>query len=507
MSRAAVLITGLTAVSTLMGLARDIVIAGVFGAGPDLDAYLVAQGLMNIVLGLAAGAMARSVTPVAAREAAAEEPGCHGHRSFDVAITMTMVVLGIAGVLMSIFAAPVTAVLAPGFEGEQARVAEDLTRIVLVATVLIGGTNLLASLSQAHGKFVWSSLQGVPFNIVMIVAAGIFGPRYGVSALAVGFVVGSGLRMLLQFPPLRALGTRIRPSFALRDPGFREIARMVPALLVGSAIGNVNTLVDRAVGSTLADGSITALSYGWRLVSLPQTLLITSLLVALYPALGASADRRDEVRRLVGRGLTVTVTLLTPICVVFAVAAAPLVSTAFGYGAFDENDTRATAIAVLWYAPALLALGCREVILRASYAIGDTKAPVTVAVAAMAVNVVGDIALGPIYGISGIAFATTASLVLAAVLNGWALHRRHGGLAARPVLAMLGRAAVLAVTSTAAGLGASAGMERLDLAPILEVGVLGAVICGVYIGGLVLLRAPERFLVVETLHAIRRRRR
>lgn len=501
--RAALLVTGLGLVSTLLGFGRDVVIGAVFGAGSELDAYLVAQGLMNIVLGLVAGAMARSVVPVTAREAAAEPDGrCGGHRGFDVALTVTLVVLGLAGVLMAVLAGPVTAVLAPGFDAEQAALTATLTRVVLVATVLIAGTNLLAALAQSHGRFVWSALEGVPFNLVMIAAAGFLGPRYGVPALAVGFVVGSAARLLLQLPALRGLG-RVRARWDLRDPAFREVARLAPPMLLGTAIVNLNTMVDRAVASTLDEGSITALSYGWRLVHLPETLVVTALLVPLYPALGAAAAHRAELRRLVGRGLSVAVTVLTPVCVVLAVAAGPAVSVAFGYGAFDDRAVSTTATTLLWFAPGLLALGFRQVVVRASYAVGDARSPVVVAVVAIVVNVVGDLLLAPVVGVAGIAAATTLSLVVAAVGNAWLLRRRHDAMP--PVAGLLARAALLAAVSTGAALGVRSAAEQ---APALLTGAAVAATVGVvYVLGLVLLRAPERSLPLEVLRTARRRRR
>ncbi|MHA7172620.1 murein biosynthesis integral membrane protein MurJ [Arthrobacter monumenti] len=502
--RAALLVTGLTAISTLLGFFRDIVIAAVFGAGFELDAYFVAQGLLNIVLGLAAIAMARSVTPVVAREADGEDGRCRGHPGFDVALTVTLVVLGLGSVIMGIFVGPVTSVLAPGFNEAETATAAQLTRVVLIAAVLVAGTDLLAALAHAHGRFSWSSLQGVPFNIIMIGAAGIFGPRYGIMALAVGFVVGSGARLLMQFPPVRALGASVRPRWNLRDPGFREIARLVPALLFGSAIGNVNIMVDRAVGSTLEDGAITALSYGWRLINLPEMLIIASLVVPLYPALGAAAGNITEIRRLVGRALAVTVTVLTPLCLVLAIAAVPLVELAFGRGAFTEEDVTATATAVLWYTPALLALGCRRVIVSAAYALGDSRAPVMVAVLAMAINVAGDILLAPVIGLAGIALATSASLLFAALANGWLLHRLHRGLNLRGAAVLLARATVLAVVAGAAGY---AVLEALAGFPaIVTAAAVASVVGGLYLLGLVALRAPERLLLGETIRAVRRRR-
>lgn len=126
----------------------------------------------------------------------------------------------------------------------------------------------------------------------------------------------------------------------------------------------------------------------------------------------------------------------------------------------------------------------------------------------MVVNVVGDLVLGPIYGISGIVAATTTgSLVLAAVLNGWLLHRRHAGLELRSTLAVLARSGALAAVATGAGFGVAALLADLALPPVLLCAALGITVCGVYVGGLVLLKAPERHFAAEALRTLRRRRK
>ncbi|GAP77573.1 MULTISPECIES: murein biosynthesis integral membrane protein MurJ [Brachybacterium] len=499
------LVTGLTFVSLVLGFVRDVVIGAVFGAGAGLDAYFAAQGLMNIVVAFVAGAMARAVLPVTSRESA-EESECRGHRGFDTAFSVTLLVLGIGGVLMAIFAGPVTTVIAPGFDGPQAELTADLARILLVATVLIAGTNLLAALAQSHGRFGWSALEGVPFNIVMIAAAGLFGPHYGISAVAIGFVIGSAGRLLIQLPPLRAARVRIRPRVSLSDPGFREIARLMPPMLIGSGIGSVNTMVDRAVGSTLEPGAITALSYAWRLVNLPETLVVASLLVPLYPALSAAASDRAEIRRLVGRGLSIIVTLLVPLCLALAVAAGPIVDVIFGHGAFDAEAVELTSRAVVWYVPALLALGCRQLIVRASYAVGDSRTPVTIALLAMGLNAVGNVVLAPALGVAGIALATSVSIGVAAVLNAWLLHRKHQAVALRSMVGLGSRALVLAIVALVAALTVR---SLLAGSPALVEGVGAAAAAGgVYTLGLVMLRAPELSVALDALaRGVRRRRR
>jgi putative peptidoglycan lipid II flippase len=385
----------------------------------------------------------------------------------------------------------------------QAELARTLTRIVLAATVLIAGTNLLAAAAQAHRRFFWAGVQGIPFNLVMITAAAVFGPRYGVTALAVGFVAGSAVRLLCQLVPLRAMGQRLGFSFDLADPGFRAIGRLVPALLLGSAIGNVNTLVDRAVGSVVGDGAISALSYAWRLVGLAETLLVASLVTALYPAFGAAAGTdREELRRLIARGLTATAVVLVPVCAGLLLISRPVVTLIYERGSFTAADAVLTATAVVWYAPALLALGWREVVVRASLSVGDSRRPVVVAVIAMLINVIGDLTLGLAWGVSGLAASTTLSLVFAAIANTWLLARRHRLVAIRPLAGMVAR------ISAAAGLATAAAATARLWQPnaLLVTAGVGIVLSGVFAGVLLALRGPESVVLRDAARLLTRRR-
>ena len=132
-------------------------------------------------------------------------------------------------------------------------------------------------------------------------------------------------------------------------------------------------------------------------------------------------------------------------------AAVPLVALLFEHGSFSPDDTQRTATAMLWYAPALLALGWREMVVRASYALGDSRRPVLVFVFAMSINVVGDFTLGLTFGIAGLAASTSLSVLFAAVANTWLLGRRHGAVDLRSLPLMVGRTAAAAAVGTAAG--------------------------------------------------------
>ena len=153
-----------------------------------------------------------------------------------------------------------------------------------MATVLIAGTNLLAAAAEAHRRFFWSGIQGIPFNLIMIGSAVWLGPGTGHCS---GRRVRRWLRSqtgVSSWFPLRALKLRLRASLNVHDPGFRTIAALVPPLLLGSALGNVNTLVDRGRWIDGRRGTVSSLGYAWRIIGLGETLLVASLLTALYPA-------------------------------------------------------------------------------------------------------------------------------------------------------------------------------------------------------------------------------
>lgn len=453
-ARAAALLVVLTGLSQLLGFGRDVVVAAVFGAGAELDAYLVAQGLMNLVLALVAGAVARALVPTASRAAAAGDVD-RANRTARTLLTLTAVVLLVGSAVMVVLARPLVGLLAPGFDASTAELAVRLSRIVLLAALFVAATDILAAYAQSHGRFFFSGVQGVAFNVVMIGAAAGLGPWLGIDGLAIGFVIGSVVRFVLQLPPVRAVGLRLVPRWHVRDPDVVEVLRLVPALLVGSAVTSVNTLVDRAVGSAQGEGVISALNFAWRVVTLVDSLLVVTVVAALYPAFGAAAagPDRTELRSLADRSYRVVLLLIAPVVAFLVVAARPVVAVLFGRGGFDAEAVTLTATAVTAFSLGALALGLRSLASRVCLAVGDSRGPVVAGVVAMVVNVVGDLTLGVRYGIVGIAASTTLSLVVAALMVLWRVSSRHDALSGGAALRSLLRVAVAASVAGLVGAG------------------------------------------------------
>jgi putative peptidoglycan lipid II flippase len=513
LARSAIVLTFLAGVSHLLGFVRDAVIVAVFGVSAQVDAYLVAQGVMNLVLGLIAGAVAKALVPAVSRSVDAGDTA-NTRRVVQTVLTATILILVAGSAVMYVAARQVVTVLSPGFDPETADLAMKLTRIVLVATVFIAGTNILAAAAQAHRRFAWSGSQGISFNLVMIAAAGWFGGHFGIEALAVGFVVGSALRLVLQLPAVRLMRLRLRPALSLQDPGVREVAALVPALIVSSAITNVNTLVDRAVGSTQDEGTIAALSLGWRVVSLADSLLVAAFATVLFPAFSvlSGTDARQKLRQVTAKSVGVLLVVVCPIVAMLTAASTPVVQLLFSRGAFDGRAISMTALAVSAYAVALIGLAVRNVMARTSLAVGDSRSLVTTAACAMVINVVGDLTLGLKLGIVGLAASTSVSVLFAAVMLSILLARRHNAVD----LASLGRTLLAIGSATACAAVATRAALWLwtSVGPQLEPGWLSALAAGAvattacmlaYLTVVSLLRVPAARQVHETLMMLLRR--
>lgn len=505
----AVIVVG-TAVGKVLGFARDATLAGVFGAGPQLDAYLVAQSLPNVAVGLTSSAVVTTALPTLAGLVARNEAD-RARRVFGSLLVLVSVVLVAISAALAVAARPLVSVLAPGFGPDQLDLAVDLTRILLSATVFVSATNLLVALLHAHRRFLWASLVAVPFNVALIVAALGFGGEHGATSLAVGFVVGSVLRVVLLVPDARRIGLAKRWRLARGDERVRGILALAPPLLAVHLMSNVNSIADRWVGSQEAPGTISALNLAYRLLQLPHTLLAMALVQALYPAFGAAAgDDDQEYARLLSRGLGVLAVILLPIGAAVLVLREPLVELAYGRGSFDTEDVRLTSLAMAGYAVGIVALGMRELVNRGLFAQGDTRTPTVIAGVAMVVNVVGDLTLGRALGIVGLAISTTLAFVLALVLSLIAVERRHhilrSGTFAATLAKATGAAAVGGVVALAAAEAVPASLDDGSLVGLTAQLAVPAAVGGLaYVVVLRVLRTSEATEAATVLRRLLRR--
>ncbi len=320
-------------------------------------------------------------------------------------------------------------------------------------------------------------------NLVVIFAALVLGPWFGVYGLAWGAVAGAAAFALVQVPDLRWAGFKYRPHLDLRHPEVRRVGAMMLPVVLASGIGQVFTMIDWRLASGLAEGSIAALNYASKLMQLPQGLFVTAVTTAVFPTLShlAAADRRPEMAETLRRAMKVVLLLAVPGAAGLMVLREPIVALLFQRGAFDARATAMTSAALLFFAVGLAGFCLNLPLTRGFFALQDTRTPLYVSLGTVPVKLFLSLALVRPLHHAGLALATSLTALANLVVLSWLLRRLPGlyersfftfcaGVAAAS--GVMGLVVALLDASLAARLGAGAGALALRVALDVSIGVL-----------------------------------
>ncbi len=433
-ARAAGRVGALTVLSRVMGLLRDAVVSGLFGAGMAADAFFVAYRIPNLLRRLVAeGAASAAFVPVLS-----ESLSVHGRAETDriARVLFTVMAAVLTGLAMAgmLIAGPLTGLFAPGFSATPGKLelAVRLTRLVFPYLVLIGLVAVAAGVLNTLREFTAPAVSPTVLNLVMVAAAVALTRWIGVYSLVVGLLLGGFGQLLIQVPSLRRAGVLLRPAWQPRHPAVTRVARLMVPTIFGSAVYQVNVLVNTMFASLLPAGSVSYLWYGERLFEFPLGVFAVALGTAALPSF-ATLARQDaaEFRETVAFALRLVNVLALPAAVGLMASAGPLTSVLLQRGAFGAHEAQETALAVRCFALGLWSVATVRMLVPAFYALQDTRSPVWAAAGALVANV-GGIALfvGPVAG-AGATHSTLAAIVETGAL----LHLRHGGLALATALA------------------------------------------------------------------------
>jgi putative peptidoglycan lipid II flippase len=436
--------------SRLVGLLRDVVIAFAFGAGLATDAFFVAFRVPNLIRRLMGeGPMSSAFIPVFTeyREKRSSGEVWRLTASFAGLMGTASLLISIAGVV----AAPlVVRIMAPswGLGTAQGELATDLTRILFPYLFLVVLYALAMAVLNACGRFFVPAMATALLNFGMIFGALALAPLFErpVLGLAWGVLLGGLLQFGVNIPSLRAVGVSWRPRFETQHEGVRRIGRLMGPTVVGLAVKDVNILVDTILATFLAGGSVTWLFYANRLTEFPLGLIGIAVGTAILPTLSQQTAREDmaEMKRTVAFGLRVVFFLSFPALVGLAVLRTPIAALIFERGAFSAADTAATASAILYYALGMWAAGGIRILASAFYSLKDTKTPFQTALAAMFINIALNLILMRYLAHSGLALASSLSLVFQFVLLLHFLRRSIGPLGFGNVMREGGKALLAA---------------------------------------------------------------
>lgn len=447
MASAAAVVMLFFVLSRVTGLLREMTIGAQFGTSAELDAYLAAFRVPDILFQLVAGgALGSAFIPTFADYWVKDDKEGAWLLFSRVLNLVTLALVTLAG-LAAFFALPlVEHIIAPGFPPEQQHLTAALMRWMLVSTVVFGASGLVMGALNAVQHFLLPAAAPVFYNSSIILGAWFLASRIGPYGLVIGVVAGALAHFLVQVPALVQRRARYRFSLGWRDPGVLEVGRLMAPRVLGLLFVQLNFLVNTILASGLAAGSLSALNYAWLLMLLPQGIFAQAIATVAFPTFAAqvAARKRPTMRRTFGQTLRTILFLTIPAAVGLYILRVPLIRILLERGEFTRQSTDAVAYALQFYALGLVAHAVVEITVRAFYALHDTSTPVIVGVAAMGVNIllslwwIGHLSYG------GLALANSVATGLEMLALLWLLRKRMGGLDVRALVASVLRCGMAA---------------------------------------------------------------
>lgn len=505
--------------SRVLGLIREQIFAGLFGAGKNLDAFLMAFRLPNLLRDLfAEGALSTAFITTFSGKIATEGDESAWRLANKVA-TLTAVFMSGVTLLGILFAPQLVDLLTWwSWPADKTALTILLTRIMWPFMLLVSLAALVMGMLNAKHVFGPPAMASSYFNLGSIIAGVAIGwwldPQFGarsLTGLAIGTLVGGLWQLSAQFPSLRRVGYKYRADFDWRDPGVRTVLTlMAPAVIAASAV-QVNVLINSGFAASLGNGPVSWLNIAFRLMQLPLGIFGVAIGTVTLPLVSKSAavGNKDEFRAILANGMRLAFLLTIPSAIGLAMLASPIISVIYQHGRFTMEMTRETAGALQFYAIGLVSYSALKVLTPAFYAIGKRNTPMLVSFLAIGTNLflnwLFTFRLG--WGHRGLAFSTSIVATINFILLYVLMWKQTRGLETRRMLSGLARiglaGALLVLVCWAANHWWLHDWERYRLIPKL-VALLATIAFGAvtFFAATFFLRVSE---VHELLELVRRR--
>lgn len=387
--KGAALLSALIFGSYVMGLVRDRMFARTFGAGTELDAYNAAFVLPELLLDvLVEAGLAAPFIPIFL-QLRSRGDGVEGDRFARTILTGAVTIMGVAAVLMFAFAEATTSFIAPGFTGEQRELYVSLFRVMLVTPILFAASLTLGQVLLAEQRFFWYGIAPLLYNGGIIVGTVAFSDALGIYGPAIGAVIGATIHLGSRFVGLRKSRFRIGLGWEGRTPPIREFVRLMVPKMVSHPVEPMTFLFFTAVASSLAAGSVTAVSFARNFQSVPVSLVGVAFALAVFPALStayATGDRRGFLR-LLWTNLASIAVVTVAAAIGLIVAGDLAIRVLLGGGAFGDRDVALVATTLAAFALSVPFESLSHLLSRAIYATRHTILQVLASLAGLGITV------------------------------------------------------------------------------------------------------------------------
>lgn len=395
---AALLIALSSLLSRFLGIFRDRILAGEFGAGEMLDIYYAAFRIPDIIFNLLIlGALSAGFIPVLSKlvkdfdaddsREKLKKKNQDAWNLVSMLLNLMMIALVVVSSIGIVFAPFIMELIVPGFDGEKKELTVALARIMFLSPLFLGISGILGGILQTFKRFFVYSLSPIFYNLGIIAGALFLVPRFGIQGLAWGVVLGAFLHFLVQVPLVFRLGYTYRMLLDFKDKQLRQILYMMLPRTLSLASAQINLLAVTVIASHLPEGSLSVFNFANNLQSFPIGIFGISFAVAAFPILSQVAFDKKKLVRNYSQVLRQIIFFIVPATVLFLSLRAQIVRVILGTGQFDWQATVATIDTLGYFSLSLFAQAAIPLLVRVFYARHDTKTPLYIGLFSVLLNI------------------------------------------------------------------------------------------------------------------------
>jgi len=478
------IIIGLTLLDKLLALAKEVLYAYRFGVSRDLDVFNVAYAFPAIVAMLLGQAVVSALVPLY------PDWRSRGPLAAGRAITtVTWASIGFFALLcLTCYAVAPTlfSLLGYGFEPRAKLLGDELESLLVWLILLEGGSAMLAAVLEAEKSFAALHASFLCLNICLIGTLWLW-PGVDVRALAVGFLLGTGTKILVMIWALR----RGFSATFLQGPrdtkSLRTYFSLVWPLVIGGLVVNSNMLVDQVMGTELPPGSVSSLRYAYRINDLPVQLLVIALTRAIFPYVSEQAlsGDMDGMRQVFWRGVLFVLAVSLPVTAFVLLFSDQIVALLLKRGAFGPEAVGQTALTLVYYSLGMVFYAYTFLNGVFFTALRLNKTLMVVGVVTMLCNILFNRIFIDLWGgPEGIALSTTVTMGLTGLIFALIINRALGVMRDLPKPGPYLLVPAICALAYAAAWLVKFYSKPLGLDPLITFAPLAAIFGAIYLGGL-----------------------
>lgn len=440
---AAFIIMATVILSQVLGLVRQRLLVGLFGASNELGVYLVAARLPDLLFQvIVAGALSSAFIPVFSEFVGKNEEE-KAHRMASTLITLWLVGFFIVSIPLFIFSPFFLQIMNPGsgFTISQVELMANLMRIIIIGQLLFIVGTFFSALLQSYNHFFIPGIAAALYNLGIIIGIIFLYPAYGIYAPVYGVILGAFFFIIFQLPMIQKVGFTFRPSLSITIPGVIEVTRLMWPRTISIAIFQIGTLVTVALVSYLpsAGRNYAIFDYAQTLAFAPIALFGQTIAQAAFPVLARQRENMENFKTTFLTSFSQTLYLILPISVLFLVLRIPIVRLIYGASQFDWNATVLTGRTLALFSIAMFAQALIYLVSRGFYALHDTKIPLVVGtITTIFMSILGGyFVLELKLGIESIAIAYSIGGIVNLLVLMYFLDKKTGGFNKRVLLSSL----------------------------------------------------------------------